>query len=48
MKAWEAIVHSPSGGRLRVTVQADTFYHAKQLFEAQYGAGKVTNVRQCS
>jgi hypothetical protein len=47
MKTWEAIVTLPSGGRQRVTVQADTWYHAKQLFEAQYGASRVSNVREC-
>ena len=43
---YAAEVKTPSGGRVKVTIESDNSSHARQLLELQYGRGNVLNLRQ--
>ena len=42
----EATIRLPSGGYEKVTVEATSLNHARQMLEMQYGAGRVMNLHQ--
>jgi len=46
MNTWEGIFKAPGGGLIRVRVQCANSNQARQLFEAQYGSGRVINIHQ--
>lgn len=47
MNTYEATIRLPSGGLLRVSVQADCWQHARELLELQYGQqGRIMNLHQ--
>ena len=46
MNIWEGTFKTPTGGMIRVTVQCANSNQARQLFEAQYGSGRVINIHQ--
>lgn len=48
MNTYEATVKLPPGGLAKVTVQANSTNHARQLLELQYGSGRVINLHQRS
>ena len=43
---YEATIRLPSGGMLRVSVQADCWQHARELLERQHGRSAVLNLHQ--
>ncbi len=43
---YEAVVLLAPGSYQTVTVEASSYYRAKQLLERLYGAGKVMNLHQ--
>lgn len=45
-RTYEATIRLPSGGYEKVTVEATSWNHARQLLEMQYGAGRVQNLHQ--
>ena len=42
----EATVRLPSGGYEKVTVEATSWNHARQMLEVKYCAGRVMNLHQ--
>jgi hypothetical protein len=42
----EATIKLQNGGLEKVTISATNWNHARQLLEAQYGAGRVMNLHQ--
>ena len=46
MNTYVADVRMPEGGVARVTIQANSLSHARQLLELQYGQGRVFNLHQ--
>jgi hypothetical protein len=43
---YEATIRLPSGGQEKVTIEASSWNHARQLLELKYGAGRVMNLHQ--
>lgn len=48
MNTWEGMFKTPSGGLTRVQVRCANSNQARQLFDTQYGAGRVINIHQIS
>ena len=46
INTYEAVIKLPSGGQTKVTIQSDSWDHARQLLHAQYGANNVMNLHQ--
>lgn len=45
---YEATLRLPFGGYVKVTVEADSWNHARQLLAMEYGADRVNNLHQKS
>ncbi len=46
MNTWVGTFKTPSGGLVRVEVRCANSNQARQMFDAQYGAGRVINIHQ--
>ena len=45
---YQATIRLPSAGLAKVSVEATSLSHARQLLELQYGKGRVMNLHQRS
>ncbi len=45
---YQATIRLPSGGLAKVSVEATSLNHARQLLELQYGRGRVFDLHQHS
>lgn len=45
-RTYEATIRLPSGGYEKVTVEATSWNHARQLMEMMHGASRVMNLHQ--
>lgn len=41
MYTYQALIRLPKGQQQKITVQADTEYNARQIFESLYGKGNI-------
>jgi len=43
---YEATIRLPAGGYEKVSIEASSWNHARQLLEMKYGEGRVQNLHQ--